>query len=683
MPAFAFHFEKVYSPVEPYDPQTTPSKVGLISETFRSMKDVQRSGHPTHSAAAWGALAEELIACDWSPDDTRSLRAMMAAAARGAKVLMIGCDFTSLSLLHAAEELADAPYIKIFCERHLGWKPSACVKDVRGRPRSVALVNVPGCSRAFGKAQSLAKRRKLLREGRFGQAACLVFDAQAVLDATVAQLRQKPDFLLCRAGTCRDCDDRRVALELSSPDAAEIIRFTIDILADCGCRLAGGDGERLAAERIARRMHEIGLDDVTIHRFPISAWRPGFSRFEVRDGRRWNVLESAPVSHSPSTGGKTIRGRLVHLECLAGLDKIGDPRGAIAVLWDGYGDSFDEFRRLMAAGFAAIIMIDRRFTHEDVVAEGVPSRWLDAFTTPMITLPHPAAARWFSHGADGVPDQNRRPRRAGAIDGRHGRDSRQNRQRDFALRASRFDVQLCGPGRQSDRGGRYAASGGDARAKKTAAEPHRPLLLVWRRGATQRGGTLVRLPVGQGKKRPARVEQRFRRCSARHDARLRSRRRGTGRMVSRRGPPLGDAVQSRRGIESLQRSFSDELPRRFEPVVFPANHGRRASFPPHGARYAGRDLRRIISPNWPPSRPHWCERLSQADSVALQPTIFGGNEKCDQECEGGLATNGGSVTYARHKETESGAGQTYGAVPSCVLCGTSEQKTELMRQRRR
>ena len=53
MPAFAFHFEKVYSPVEPYDPQTTPSKVGLISETFRSMKDVQRSGHPTHSAAAW------------------------------------------------------------------------------------------------------------------------------------------------------------------------------------------------------------------------------------------------------------------------------------------------------------------------------------------------------------------------------------------------------------------------------------------------------------------------------------------------------------------------------------------------------------------------------------------------------------------------------------------------------
>ena len=35
MPAFAFHFEKVYWPVEPYDPNTTPSKVGLISETFR------------------------------------------------------------------------------------------------------------------------------------------------------------------------------------------------------------------------------------------------------------------------------------------------------------------------------------------------------------------------------------------------------------------------------------------------------------------------------------------------------------------------------------------------------------------------------------------------------------------------------------------------------------------------
>jgi len=399
MPAFAFHFEKVYAPVEPYDPKTTPSKVGLLSETFRAMKDVQRSGHPTHSTAAWGAWAEELIACDWSPDDTRALRAMTAAAARGAKVLLIGCDFTALSLLHVAEELADAPYVKIFCERHLGWKPSARVKDVRGRPRSIALDNVPGCSRAFGAAQALAKKRGLLREGRLGQAACLWFDAQAVVDMAVAQVRRKPDFLLCPAGTCRDCDDRRAALEPSSPDAAEIIRFTIDILADCGYRLAGGEGERLAAERIARRMREIGLTDVTLQRFPISAWRPGFSRFEVRDGRRWNLLESAPVSHSPSTGGKTIRGRLVHLECLAGLDKIGDPRGAVAVLWDGLGDSFDKFRRLMAAGFAAIIAIDKRFTHEDVVAEGVPARWLDAFTTPTITLPHPAAVRWFSHGA--------------------------------------------------------------------------------------------------------------------------------------------------------------------------------------------------------------------------------------------------------------------------------------------
>jgi Iap family predicted aminopeptidase len=141
------------------------------------------------------------------------------------------------------------------------------------------------------------------------------------------------------------------------------------------------------------------LNDVTIHRFPISAWRPGFSRFEVRDGPRWNLLESAPVSHSPSTGGKVIRGRSVHLECLAGLDKIGDPRGAVAVLWDGFGNSFDQFRHLMAAGFAAIIAIDNRFTHADVVAAGVPARWLDAFTTPMIMLPHPTAVRWFSHGA--------------------------------------------------------------------------------------------------------------------------------------------------------------------------------------------------------------------------------------------------------------------------------------------
>jgi hypothetical protein len=83
---------------------------------------------------------------------------------------------------------------------------------------------------------------------------------------------------------------------------------------------------------------------------------------------------------------------------MAELDKLRDRRGALAALWDGYGTSRDDFRRLMQAGFKALLLIDRRFTHGDVVADGVPAQWVPDFTTPMVSLPHPQAVAWFARG---------------------------------------------------------------------------------------------------------------------------------------------------------------------------------------------------------------------------------------------------------------------------------------------
>lgn len=45
-----------------YDPATSPSRVGAVTEVFRRQSGVLRSGHPTHSVAAQGPLAEELTA---------------------------------------------------------------------------------------------------------------------------------------------------------------------------------------------------------------------------------------------------------------------------------------------------------------------------------------------------------------------------------------------------------------------------------------------------------------------------------------------------------------------------------------------------------------------------------------------------------------------------------------------
>ncbi|MFW5866632.1 MAG: AAC(3) family N-acetyltransferase, partial [Armatimonadota bacterium] len=47
---------------ERWDPTTSPSFVGAITERFRQRPDAIRSDHATHSVAAIGARAEELTA---------------------------------------------------------------------------------------------------------------------------------------------------------------------------------------------------------------------------------------------------------------------------------------------------------------------------------------------------------------------------------------------------------------------------------------------------------------------------------------------------------------------------------------------------------------------------------------------------------------------------------------------
>src|SRR6476660_317534 len=45
-----------------FDARTTPSRMGLLTELFRRQPGTVRSVHPTHSVAAFGPMAEQLIA---------------------------------------------------------------------------------------------------------------------------------------------------------------------------------------------------------------------------------------------------------------------------------------------------------------------------------------------------------------------------------------------------------------------------------------------------------------------------------------------------------------------------------------------------------------------------------------------------------------------------------------------
>jgi aminoglycoside 3-N-acetyltransferase len=94
MPAFAPR-------IKVFDPSRTRSRMGKITEVFRYRKDVPRSVHPTHSYAAWGKRAGELVK---DHVETHGIDSPLGKLAQGGGyVLMLGAPVGSNTAIHVAE----------------------------------------------------------------------------------------------------------------------------------------------------------------------------------------------------------------------------------------------------------------------------------------------------------------------------------------------------------------------------------------------------------------------------------------------------------------------------------------------------------------------------------------------------------------------------------------------------
>jgi aminoglycoside 3-N-acetyltransferase len=123
MPAYpipATMYEWMSDPV-PFCLRRTPSRMGALTEVFRTMPGVLRSAHPTHSVAAFGPAAEAYtrhhhqVLTPCGPGSSFRLH-----TDRGGDILCIGTGVGKITSYHVVEDYLDDFPLRIYLDRRMG-----------------------------------------------------------------------------------------------------------------------------------------------------------------------------------------------------------------------------------------------------------------------------------------------------------------------------------------------------------------------------------------------------------------------------------------------------------------------------------------------------------------------------------------------------------------------------------
>jgi aminoglycoside 3-N-acetyltransferase len=175
-----------------FDPQTTPSKTGLLTEIFRMQTGSLRSIHATHSVAASGALAAEICSGHYRHDTPCGAGTPYSRLVqRGAAVLLFGVTFHSYTLFHTAEDASGSE----FSYEH-GTLDRLRVIDENGKQRDCWSRRQSRAPRRFRETGGLLERAGLARRVTLGRSDLLfVPDCSRAHDFLVERLGRIPDFL--------------------------------------------------------------------------------------------------------------------------------------------------------------------------------------------------------------------------------------------------------------------------------------------------------------------------------------------------------------------------------------------------------------------------------------------------------------------------------------------------------
>jgi aminoglycoside 3-N-acetyltransferase len=190
-----------------FDPRSTPGLTGLVTESLRTRPNAIRSLHPTHSVAAIGKRAHEFTDGHERSGALRVGSPVDKLAKANGYTILLGVRHESNSTIHVGEAYAKPWYLGLpFGEMD----PDQANVLIGGSVQAIKLAgSQPGCSIAFNTIESRLRRHGEIVDLKIGAATCQFIAAQAIIDRTVALIKEREDALLCSWGECFFCTNSR------------------------------------------------------------------------------------------------------------------------------------------------------------------------------------------------------------------------------------------------------------------------------------------------------------------------------------------------------------------------------------------------------------------------------------------------------------------------------------------
>lgn len=177
----------------PYDPEKTPSRVGAVTDRFWRREGVLRSAHPTHSFAAIGPRAAELLD---GHDHTRSPLSANSPLSRLAewngKILIFSPPRTN-TIMHLGDYRAGLPLVDFVCPI-----------SQNGERMEVIVPDCPWHGR-FDLAYEKLIERDLLKQSTLGERPIYVMLARDAIAAQSEVMHETPEYLISRGCDCIYC----------------------------------------------------------------------------------------------------------------------------------------------------------------------------------------------------------------------------------------------------------------------------------------------------------------------------------------------------------------------------------------------------------------------------------------------------------------------------------------------